>query len=355
MLELEALSGETSSDKRRQLLHRITDLFYLTGDRRGPRDTAAFGSLMERVAYELEVEARAELAERICDAGDAPRHLVCRLANDEIAVARPVLERSPVLTDEDLMQIAAASEQSHLHAISRRPSLRAPVTDVIVARGERGVLVEVAGNIGAEFSCDGFSALAAKAGGGDGLLTALDARADLPAGLRDEITRRVAHRIKTEMAASYDESDMAAVDALVERSASGIDFGELQKSNADIRRRAWTEKLAEDDIADLARSGRLSEAVHAVSVMSGLDDRIVSHCLLKADMPALGIICKSVGFKGTTYLALLRTRFGHDGFAARNIARAMREYDTLSRDNAKRTVRFLKVRRNVETAAEPMA
>jgi len=64
LLEIESLSQENSSDKRREVLQRITDLFFLTSDQQTPRDSAAFGNVMERVAYELEIEARAELSEK---------------------------------------------------------------------------------------------------------------------------------------------------------------------------------------------------------------------------------------------------------------------------------------------------
>jgi uncharacterized protein (DUF2336 family) len=73
LLEIEALSNETSSEKRRDVLHRVTDLFFMTADQQTPDDIAAFGNVMERIAYELEVEARAELSERISNIDTAPR------------------------------------------------------------------------------------------------------------------------------------------------------------------------------------------------------------------------------------------------------------------------------------------
>jgi len=73
LIELEALSSETSSDKRRDVLCRVTDLFFLTAERQTADDITIFGNVMERIAYELEVEARAELSERISECDKAPR------------------------------------------------------------------------------------------------------------------------------------------------------------------------------------------------------------------------------------------------------------------------------------------
>jgi len=94
LTDIESLSNETSSEKRREVLHRVTDLFFHTTEQQEPGDVNAFGNVMERIAYELEIEARAELSERLSKADKAPRQLIRRLAVDDIAVAKPVLERS---------------------------------------------------------------------------------------------------------------------------------------------------------------------------------------------------------------------------------------------------------------------
>jgi len=344
LIDLENLADETSSEKRREILRRVTDLFFLTSQQQTQDDSATFGNVMERIAYELEVEARAELSERISENDKAPRRLVCRLATDEIAVARPVLERSRVLTDDDLIQIAKTRGQTHLQAISKRPELAIPVTDVIVERGESPVLVEVTNNKGAEFSNTGLGMLAEKARTDGKLLTALGTRGDLPPDLMREIKQRVAQKIKTEMAKKYTQKDMADLDSLVDQSAEKLDIAGFMKSNDELQDRVDNQELTEDDIVNLAKSRKLSETVHALSLLTGLDDRMVSHCLLKAEIAALGIVCKANGFKSTTYLTLIQTRNGKDSIAARDVARAMREYDTLTVGSATRTLRFLKVR-----------
>lgn len=354
LAEIEALSQETSSDKRRQVLNRVADLFVITNDQQSQSDVKAFGTVMDRIAYELEVEARAELAGRLCEIDKAPRDLICKLASDNITVARPVLERSSVLTDDDLVRIAKTKDQSYLHAISKRSTLSSPVTDVIVERGEGDVLVEVTRNKGAQFSNAGLGVLAEKARQDGNLLTALGSRADLPKDLMAEIKQRVAKRIKREMGDRYSDEDRADVDTLIDKTAENIDIDEFRKSNADIQERARTRQLSEDDLVALAKSGRLSETVHALAVMTGLEHRMISHCFLKADVAALSIVCKANDFKAQTFLAFLQTRTGQDGIDAGGIAQAMREYDRLSKPNAMRTLRYLKMRNTVsQNAAEP--
>ena len=86
-----------------------------------------------------------------------------RLAGDVIAIAAPLLARSPMLTDDELIVLAREKSQDHLAAIARRASLPASVTDVLIARGRTDVLEAVAANPAAQFSASGAEALVDKA------------------------------------------------------------------------------------------------------------------------------------------------------------------------------------------------
>lgn len=345
--ELTALSSETSSEKRREVLRRVTDLFFMTYDRQTLDEINIFGTVMERIAYELEVEARAELSQRICEIYKSPRDLVCRLAADDIAVARPVLEHSRVLTDEDLVRIAKAQDQDHLHAIAKRDALAPSVTDVIVARGESPAIVAVTNNHGAEFSQNCLDVLAEKSCTDAGVLTALGARKDLPPDLMVAIKRRVAQRMKSEMGGKSSSAELSELDSLIEKGTANLDLEDIRESNDELQALARKDQLTEEDVIQLAKVQRLPETVHALSVLTGLDDRMVSYCLLNKDVTALGILCKANDFKATSFLALMQTQARAESSSAREVAQAMREYDSLSVGKARRILRFLKMRNSV--------
>ena len=87
-----------------------------------------------------------------------------RLAeDDDIFVARPVLEHSERLVDPDLLNVARTKSQLHLLAISNRNRIAETITDVLVRRRDREVVRNVAGNLGACLSQTGFSTLVRKA------------------------------------------------------------------------------------------------------------------------------------------------------------------------------------------------
>ncbi|MEJ1970142.1 MAG: DUF2336 domain-containing protein [Rhizomicrobium sp.] len=53
----------------------------------------------------------------------APHELILLLADDRIEVARPLLLRSPLLTDEDILKLVAQAGHAHHEAVASRPHI----------------------------------------------------------------------------------------------------------------------------------------------------------------------------------------------------------------------------------------
>lgn len=89
---------------------------------------------LEVLARDQVTRVRQVLSEALKDVANAPPEVINRLARDaELVVAAPVLQFSPVLTDEDLLEIIAAGPiQGGLGAISRRHQVVERVSDAIV-------------------------------------------------------------------------------------------------------------------------------------------------------------------------------------------------------------------------------
>lgn len=91
--------------------------------------------VIETLAHDQAVRVRQVVAEALKDLTDAPPEVIRSLARDaELAVAGPILERSPVLLDDDLLEIIAEGPiQGALAAIARRANLAMDVTDALVS------------------------------------------------------------------------------------------------------------------------------------------------------------------------------------------------------------------------------
>ena len=342
LLELQKLASSDADSNRDEILNRVTDLFFLTSDEQDEAVTTVFGDVMERVAYQLEAAARVNLAERLADAQHAPHDLVCRLAGDEIGVARPILEQSSCLSDTDLARLAGDLGQDHLLAISNRPQISATVTDVIVTRGDDPVLVNVAQNTGAEFSQTGLDQLSVRAAANSDLYSVLETRVDLPEEFLVQLKQAVANRLKQEIAEIPISISGADIDAIIEAKAAQLNLRSGSEDGDETARDAGDPNITENMIAGFARTRRLTETIQGLSLMSGLPLKRVAHCLLTADLTALAVLCKGHDFKNSTFASLMQLRSVSNPSPVRVVAEAMRNYDLLNPETARRAIKTVR-------------
>ena len=118
-----ALAQEDSSDKRRELLEGVTDLFFADEVDMSDQETALADDILGQVSDQVEEHVRVELSHRFSGAQQAPPGLIKKLASDMIEVARPILEQSGVLSDEDLQEIIATMGSEHQVAVTKRANI----------------------------------------------------------------------------------------------------------------------------------------------------------------------------------------------------------------------------------------
>lgn len=89
---------------------------------------------------------RAALAQELSVAVNAPHHIVMALANDQPEVAAPVLNRSPRLSDSDLIDCVAVSTPASQVAIASRQRLSSAVAAAIAEVGAREAVLALLDN-----------------------------------------------------------------------------------------------------------------------------------------------------------------------------------------------------------------
>ncbi len=94
--------------------------------------------VLEILAKDQVTAVRAIISETLKESVNAPKNIVMNLAKDvEEIVASPILEYSPLLSDNDLLEIIASGiAAGALPAIARRPGLSEEVSDAVVAQLE---------------------------------------------------------------------------------------------------------------------------------------------------------------------------------------------------------------------------
>ncbi len=362
LIRLQEQVSAESEPCQEQLLELVTDLLLITSDQQKGSDTAVFGYVMERLAFEIAVEPRAAFSERIADASKAPRRLVIRLASDEIAVARPILERSECFTDHDLVMIAQACGPEHLLAISNRRTVAPSVTDIIVERGDTKILIRLAGNDGAEFSRRGLVLLLRYAKTDDELRSMLESRGFYRRGLLSRAAGRISDLLGQKASprdamADLEGGDGALLEATLIENAEEDGLGDTDRSADDDapatgpedddvsdrkrERQRNGELISEATLKQVARAGDVAGAIQCLSVLAGLDAKAAEYFLLTAEVHALGVLCKAHDLSATTFAAVLQLRVSIGRLDVKRISGAMGRYTAMSRTRARKLLRLL--------------
>lgn len=305
LTRLTNLARNGSDDCRRALLRGITDVFMTDPGAYTPRQTGTFGAIMEQLAYDLEREVRVELACRIAAEAHAPAGLVFRLAGDEIAVAQPVLEQSPVLSEDDLIAISSRQGQDHLLAITRRIDVGARLAAVLVDRGDDMVLESLLRNESAELTDETFGRIVARAKGAERLETALIRREDVPReillDLLDQVSEKLRHSLRSRLApADKDKLDHV-----------------IRSLKTDVRNRGKSQ--IERHIEKLVRQGVLNETMllrfafqhkpieffHGLAQVTRLDVSMTHRALTDETGQILAVACRASGFSVEAFKAIV--------------------------------------------------
>src|SRR3972149_6971716 len=101
LVEIEGAFASGSAGKQAEILRRVTDLFLAGASNYSGEQVDLFDGVISRIAERIEAKARAELANRLAPAENAPLATVRQLARDQsIDGAGPVLTQSPPLPHE---------------------------------------------------------------------------------------------------------------------------------------------------------------------------------------------------------------------------------------------------------------
>lgn len=146
------LAKDKDANVRERLADKISRLApELSPDDKDKVKKMAYDTL-ETLAKDELTRVRQILAEALQDVAGAPAPVIRKLAFDtELVVAGPILENSPVLTDEDLMEIIErGSTTGRLSFISKRKDVTEGVSEAIVATADEYVVALLLANPSAQ-------------------------------------------------------------------------------------------------------------------------------------------------------------------------------------------------------------
>ena len=295
--ELEATLTNGSGPQRFSILRRITDMFLTEVNTYSDNHVAVFDELMSCLIDRIEQEALVELSNKLAPVDRAPTNVIGVLSNhDDIEVAGPVLRRSPVLTDADLVTIATTKSQAHLSAIASRTAINEPVTDVLIDRGNSEVAHKVTANPRARLSRSGFSKAVKRAEGDFSLAVAVTARHDLPDDLLQQLVSRASITVRQRLLAHAGPQMRQRInhvlDTVMERVVReevpvGVNMSpELRQDPAKLRAR----------VVECAETRNVLELLDALAVLSDIPVKTIKDLGTQGSGEGILVLGKSCGF-----------------------------------------------------------
>ncbi|KAF0224090.1 MAG: hypothetical protein FD176_1488 [Rhodospirillaceae bacterium] len=288
------LAADDDDQVRGQLAVKIARLAPgLTAHEQDRLRRATYDAL-ELLARDRIPKVREILAEALKDVANAPPDVIRRLARDaEIAVAAPILQFSPVLTDEDLLEVIGGGPiPGALAAISKRSSVNVRVADAIAATDDVDAIAILLGNPSAQIREETLDRLADRATDIEAWHQPLCQRPVLPAKTAAKLARFVASSLLQALAARQDLDREAAV-AVAAVVAKRLDEMEATGPERAEARKASDEAAALVRARQLREKGQLDESTIDTALAGNDPNFVICALAVLAEMP-VSVVRKTV-------------------------------------------------------------
>lgn len=247
---------------------------------------------LSMLARDQAVRVRQILSEALREVANAPPEVIRRLAWDvEAVVATPVLMFSPVLTDQDLLDIIQARPSpGSLGAISQRSAISAEVSAAIIDSDDIDAVGLLLGNPSAQIREETLDRVIDRAIDIDLWHMPLAMRPRLPSAAAVKIARYVAEDILEKMIA---RDDLAAetIDAVRQVVHKRLGDGEAKSGERDSESEQPDQgmRIDDDDIFDMAMKRWISGDLDEKSLLQALNNGELKYAMaiiaVMADLP----------------------------------------------------------------------
>lgn len=358
------LAKDKRPEARRALSLGIIDLCHEPNSRMDPAEKAMAGQIVIRLMQEFELELRAHMAEKLAASRTAPKELILVLAMDDVIVAKPVIEQSPLLDDSDLISIIQSKSREHRLLIAARPGIHTQVTDALLRPGEPEVLAALLNNQTAEISRAAMEYAIEESRSRMNLHGPLVTRNDLPADLALKMVSFVSDALKHEILGKFPNERELVSHLLSEAKlspsvvTSGSTPGLGVKAAALIQRLQKNGELNITRIISFLRERRLPLFFAGLAALTKFDERNLVHFAFESEAQGLAVICRAAGAdRGqfvSTVLLLEQARSGRPMPAA-ELQAICRLFDSLSEARAHEVMADWRVRLHEPARASQVA
>lgn len=336
------LNGEGNSTDCDLLFRNMAQLFSITSNRCDDGQVAQYDNVLCQLSEMVESEARAHVAQLLAPLDRAPGRVVVKLAHDQIEVARPLLEFSKVLSDDDLIEIVANLSEDHRVAVAGRKAMGERVGDAIVNHGAREAMLRLVQNTSSKMSASGLEALLTKAENDSEIVKDLRGRDDIDWGKVAEEFSEAGQRLVQKLsvangkAVSRADVDRAAALAL-NKMRNRVGF------NAQDWKLAWNQVKALNDRQQLdtkalARFGRFGYGHHvacSLTIMLSVPAEVFVKWLSTQDYTAVTVSLRAMGLDPEIVTDVFAALPWRDAPTEEDLSSVLKRLEALSYEEAR--------------------
>ncbi|MBL4601559.1 MAG: DUF2336 domain-containing protein [Emcibacteraceae bacterium] len=343
------LAQDSSQGSKKVLMENISDLFLSSEGRLNDHERVLMNDIMVKLIKNFEKTIRASLAERLSESEEMSIELVTMLANDHIEVAQPILEKSSLLKDEDLIETIRNRTDAHRLSIAIRAHVSTDVSGELIEHGNEDVIEALVRNENAELSKASIEYLVQESRSVDRFQEPLLNRNDLSFELAHKMYWWVSAALRRKIVAEFDVDQTILDDALemvTKKIANQHDEekGVMKKAIHLVQKLAEQRKLNFDFVVTSLRQERINVAVAALAELSSLSVKIIWRVLRERNDESLAVISRAMGLEksqfSTMFLLILQTNSGPKARSTAILNTMLNLYDRIKPDNARAAVRY---------------
>ena len=204
------LLQDPNIENRADAAAKVADTFGSDGLSGAEREIAE--DIFRTLVRDAAVRVRQALSETLADNPDVPHDVALTLAQDVDEVALPVIEKSAVLTDADLISIIQTQSETAQIAVAKRETVSGAVADAIADTENEDAVAELVSNEGADISEGTFGKVLQKFGTSERVQTPLAERQSLPLSVAERLVTMVSEKLRDHIMQNHNVSDSMAVD-----------------------------------------------------------------------------------------------------------------------------------------------
>lgn len=324
--QLEQLARLKEPEARSKLIRALVGE-YARSDGAEPTEVERelFSKIVLSVFEQLDRGARYELVVRLAKTNRISSELADRLAREEFELSEPVIECSPVISQEALLEIARRGGDDKRASVAHRPDLSEKITDTLIARSARGVVHNLLRNANAPFSVRATLALLIFANTEVEVLAGIAKRAMTDTAFHEtqmQILSTNCPLLPPPLKKALEDNDLELLAARI----TGIDRNENIEIDGVVYSRheasiqiANGELSFDDILTTLLEQKRFDAAIWLISRKVNLGDEVVADTIRSNADAAIMMLLLQTGISEQTYKTFLKARSAWLDRSTRNI------------------------------------